>query len=123
MPQSTNPNDEKQLTPEIDTESADLEAKLEEVKKETQDAEADFTPLLNKIKELEAQLQEKDEIARNSQIAYLNLKADFDILQRQTQQKIETADRDAILKVVKDMLPFIENLRKSLLNLSDRGFK
>ena len=34
MPQSTNPNDEKQLTPEIDTESADLEAKLEEVKKE-----------------------------------------------------------------------------------------
>lgn len=117
MPQSTNPNDEKQLTPEIDTESADLEAKLEEVKKET----ADFTPLLNKIKELESQLQEKDEIARNSQIAYLNLKADFDILQRQTQQKIETADRDAILKVVKDLLPFIENLRKSLLNLSDEG--
>ena len=95
--------------------------KLEELKKETQDPEADFTPLLNKIKELEAQLQEKDEIARNSQIAYLNLKADFDILQRQTQQKIETADRDAILKVVKDLLPFIENLRKSLLNLSDEA--
>ena len=121
MPQSTNPNDKKQLTPEIDTESADLEVKLEEVKKETQDVQADFTPLLNKIKELESQLQEKDEIARNSQIAYLNLKADFDILQRQTQQKIETADRDAILKVVKNLLPFIENLRKSLLNLSDEA--
>jgi molecular chaperone GrpE (heat shock protein) len=74
---------------------------------------------LNKIKELEDQLQEKDEIAKNSQINYLHLKADFDILQRQTQQKVENAERDALMKVVKEFLPFIENLRKSLINLSD----
>jgi len=84
-----------------------------------EDAKADFTPLLNKIKELENQLQEKDEIAKNSQINYLHLKADFDILQRQTQQKIDNAERDAEIKVVKDLLPFVENLRKSLLNLTD----
>jgi molecular chaperone GrpE (heat shock protein) len=32
---------------------------------------------------------------------------------------MEKAERDAIIKVVKDFLPFIENLRKSLLNLTD----
>jgi len=79
----------------------------------------DFAPLLNKIKELEWQLKEKEEITKNSQVNYLHLKADFDILQRQTQQKMEKAERDAIIKVVKDFLPFIENLRKSLLNLTD----
>jgi len=84
-----------------------------------EDAKADFTPLLNKIKELENQLQEKDEIAKNSQINYLHLKADFDILQRQTQQKVDNAERDAEIKVVKELLPFVENLRKSLLNLTD----
>ena len=84
-----------------------------------EDAKADFTPSLNKIKELENQLQEKDEIAKNSQINYLHLKADFDILQRQTQQKVDNAERDAEIKVVKELLPFVENLRKSLLNLTD----
>jgi molecular chaperone GrpE (heat shock protein) len=84
-----------------------------------EDAKADFTPLLNKIKELENQLQEKDEIAKNSQINYLHLKADFDILQRQTQQKVDNAERDSEIKVVKELLPFVENLRKSLLNLTD----
>ena len=83
------------------------------------DAQADFWPLLNKIKELESKLQEKDEIAKNSQINYLHLKADFDILQRQTQQKIDNAERDAEIKVVKELLPFLENLRKSLMNLTE----
>lgn len=109
----------KQTLTNETTPDTNLEAKLEAAKQEAQEAEADFTPLLNKIKELETQLQEKEEIARNSQIAYLNLKADFDILQRQSQQKMETADRDAILSVVKSLLPFIENFRKSLLNLWD----
>ena len=117
----TNQKDENLTTEETITQDTDLENMLENAKKEADEAQADFGPLLNKIKKLEAQLQEKEEIARNSQIAYLNLKADFDILQRQTQQKIETADRDAVLKVVKDLLPFIENLRKSLLNLSDEA--
>ena len=100
-----------------------LQEELQELQaaedQEKEDAKADFTPLLNKIKELENQLQEKDEIAKNSQINYLHLKADFDILQRQTQQKIDNAERDAEIKVVKELLPFVENLRKSLLNLTD----
>lgn len=84
-----------------------------------QHAKADFQQLFWKIKTLETQLQEKEEIAKNSQIAYLHLKSDFDILQRQTAQKIETANRDAILTVAKKFIQQIENLRKSLHNLSD----
>ena len=81
----------------------------------TDDIEDNF--LQDELQELESQLQEKDEIAKNSQINYLHLKADFDILQRQTDQKINNAERDSVIKVVKELLPFVENLRKSLLNL------
>lgn len=116
-----NPQDENLTTEENMPHDTDLESMLEDAQKKADEAHADFMPLLNKIKELETQIQEKEEIAKNSQIAYLHLKADFDILQRQTQQKIETADRDAVLKVVKALLPFIENLRKSLLTLSDEA--
>lgn len=116
-----NPQDENLTTEENLPHDTDLESMLEDAQKKADEAHADFMPLLNKIKELETQIQKKEEIAKNSQIAYLHLKADFDILQRQTQQKIETADRDAVLKVVKALLPFIENLRKSLLTLSDEA--
>ena len=123
--QKTNKNSEKELNKTVDESTVDddfLKDELEELQQaedEAKEAQADFAPLLNKIKELESQLQEKDEIAKNSQINYLHLKADFDILQRQTQQKINNAERDAEIKVVKELLPFVENLRKSLLNLTE----
>ena len=123
--QKTNKNSEKELNKTVDESTVDddfLKDELEELQQaedEAKEAQADFAPLLNKIKELEFQLQEKDEIAKNSQINYLHLKADFDILQRQTQQKIDNAERDAEIKVVKELLPFVENLRKSLLNLTE----
>lgn len=110
---------EQHQVEELNTKDMELENMLEEARRDAQEAEDGFTPLLNKIKSLETQLQEKEEIAKNSQIAYLHLKADFDILQRQSMQMTATAERDAVLKVVKDLIPFIENLRKSLLNLNE----
>ena len=101
----------------VDQDTQELENMLEEASKEAQEAE--ISPLIAKIAELEKALQEKEEIAKNSQIAYLHLKADFDILQRQTDQKIENANRDAKIKIVKKLIPQLENLRKSLLNLND----
>ena len=123
--QKTNKKSEEELNENVEESTVDddfLKDELEELQQaedEAKEAQADFAPLLNKIKELESQLQEKDEIAKNSQINYLHLKADFDILQRQTQQKIDNAERDAEIKVVKELLPFVENLRKSLLNLTE----
>ena len=110
-----NPELEKQDI--VDQDTQELENMLEEASKEAQEAE--ISPLIAKIAELEKVLQEKEEIAKNSQIAYLHLKADFDILQRQTDQKIENANRDAKIKIVKKLIPQLENLRKSLLNLND----
>jgi len=110
-----NPELEKQNI--VDQDTQELENMLEEASKEAQEAE--ISPLIAKIAELEKALQEKEEIAKNSQIAYLHLKADFDILQRQTDQKIENANRDAKIKIVKKLIPQLENLRKSLLNLND----
>lgn len=116
-----------QVTESSEIDDNFLQEELEELQvaenQAKENAKADFTPLLNKIKELESQLQEKDEIAKNSQINYLHLKADFDILQRQTQQKVDNAERDAEIKVVKELLPFIENLRKSLLSLTEEQQK
>lgn len=110
-----NPELEKQDI--VDQDTQELENMLEQASKEAQEAE--ISPLITKIAELEKALQEKEEIAKNSQIAYLHLKADFDILQRQTDQKIENANRDAKIKIVKKLIPQLENLRKSLLNLND----
>lgn len=101
----------------LDEETQELEEMLEWARKEAQEAE--IAPLIQKVAELEKALQEKEEIAKNSQIAYLHLKADFDILQRQADQKIENANRDAKINVVKKLIPQLENLRKSLLNISD----
>ena len=103
------------LAPEVETQEApELEEMLEEIKQKAEE-ESD---LLSQIKGLTNQIKEKEEIAKNSQIAYLHLKSDFDILQRQTEQKIQNANRDAIITVAKKFLPLVENLRKSLLNFS-----
>lgn len=87
-----------------------------EISKTTKNQSED---LVKKVQALENEIQEKNEIAKNSQIAYLHLKSDFDILQRQTQQKLENAEHDALIKVVKKFLPFIEDLRKSLFNINE----
>ncbi len=112
--------EKKDQAPEVEHSNTLLEDSLAAAEQAVEkEAKADFTPLLNQIKDLENQLQEKEEIAKNSQIAYLHLKADFDILQRQSQQTMENAEQDATIKVVKEFLPFIENLRKSLLSLGE----
>ncbi len=80
----------------------------------------DPTPLLKQVSDLQAELAEKEEITKRSQIDYLNLKTDFEFLQRHTEQKLQNAEKDATIKVIKKIIPTIENLRKSLLNLSEQ---
>jgi molecular chaperone GrpE len=71
------------------------------------------------ITHLQAQLTEKEEIAKKAQIDYINLKADFDFLFRQTKTKEQSLEQDTIVKVVKKLIPFVEDLRKSLLHLTE----
>lgn len=107
----------------------ELEEKLEAVQQQqdnkmmTDDSSEDSTWLIvdlkAKIHQLEQEKKEVEEIAKRSQYEYINLKTDFDRYQRQIKESSESAHVDALLSVVKNFLPFIEDLRKSLENITD----
>lgn len=96
----------------------DLEQMLEDVKSE-KDNEDMIAQLQAEIKKLQTQLAEKDEIVKNAQLAYLRAKNDMEMIQRQSAMKAESMHQDLLVKIVKKLLPFVEDLRKSLETLSE----
>ena len=98
-------------------EKDDLDQKLEEAQQQQDDKK--YQELENKIVQLEKEKKELEEIAKRSQYEYVNLKMDFDRYQRQTKESSHTMELDSLLSVVKKFLPFIEDLRKSLENITD----
>ncbi len=72
-----------------------------------------------KIVQLEQEKKEIEEIAKRSQYEYVNLKMDFDRYQRQMQEASKNMETDSLIAVVKKFLPFLEDLRKSLENITD----
>ena len=101
-----------------DQDVKDLEQMLEDVKSE-KDNEDMIAQLQAEIKKLQAQLAEKDEIVKNAQLAYLRAKNDMEMIQRQSAMKAESMHQDLLVKIIKKLLPFVEDLRKSLETLSD----
>lgn len=113
--------DDKNLNNDQDLQ--ELQEMLDEVREEDQknewNDENNVSVLLAEIAKLQAQLAEKEEIVKNAQLAYIRTKNDMDMLQRQSAMKAETMHQDILIKVVKKILPFVENLRKSLETLSE----
>lgn len=103
-----------------DQDLKDLEDMLEEVKSD-KDEQDMIEKLQAEIKKLQAQLAEKDEIVKNAQLAYLRAKNDMEMIQRQSAMKAESVYQDSLIKIVKKLLPFVEDLRKSLETLSDEN--
>jgi molecular chaperone GrpE (heat shock protein) len=101
-----------------DQDVKDLEEMLEDVKSD-KDNEEMIEQLQAEIKKLQAQLAEKDEIVKNAQLAYLRAKNDMEMIQRQSAMKAESMHQDLLVKIVKKLLPFVEDLRKSLETLSE----
>jgi len=101
-----------------DQDVKDLEQMLEDVKSE-KDNEDMIAQLQAEIKKLQTQLAEKDEIVKNAQLAYLRAKNDMEMIQRQSAMKAESMHQDLLVKIVKKLLPFVEDLRKSIETLSD----
>ena len=101
-----------------DQDVKDLEEMLEDVKSD-KDNEEMIEQLQAEIKKLQTQLAEKDEIVKNAQLAYLRAKNDMEMIQRQSAMKAESMHQDLLIKIVKKLLPFVEDLRKSLDNLSE----
>lgn len=116
-----------------DDKNLDLEKKLEEIIKQksdwenldqtkNQDETMDWDELQSlkiKVSELEKEKSELTEMAKRAQYDYINLKMDFDRFIRQTNEKNQTIWLDSLIDVVKKFLPFLEDLRKSLDNISD----
>ena len=82
-------------------------------------SDGELLRLQKELLKLQSQFAEKEEIAKKAQIDYINLKSDFDFLLRQTKLKEETLEQETLIKVVKNLLPFLEDLRKSLLHLTE----
>ena len=102
----------------------DNDKDLDELQEILNDAESNnnketIEALQNEINKLQAQLAEKDEIVKNAQIAYLHAKNDMEMIQRQSAMKAESMHQDLLIKIVKKLVPFVEDLRKSLETLSD----
>jgi hypothetical protein len=49
---------------------------------------------------------------------YINLKFDFDRFQKQVQEKEKDSELNSLISNVRKFLPFVEDLRKSLENIS-----
>ena len=96
-----------------DQDVKDLEQMLENVKSK-KDNEDMVEKLQAEIKKLQLQLAEKDEIVKNAQLAYLRAKNDMEMIQRQSLMKAESMHQDLLVKIIKKLLPFVEDLRKSL---------
>jgi len=107
-----------------DEQKDELEKKLEEVQQkkieEEKDEKDQKDEQLNvKVVELEKQLKDQVEIAKRAQHDYVNLKMDFDRMQRVYEEKSKTMDVDILISTVKKFLPFLENLRKSLITIPE----
>ena len=114
----TKKHNNQAVTQDNDQDLQDLEEMLDDVKS-SKDNEDMIEQLQAEIKKLQSQLTEKDEIVKNAQLAYLRTKNDMEMIQRQSAMKAESMHQDLLIKIVKKLLPFVEDLRKSLENLSN----
>jgi len=106
------------ISQDNDQDMKDLEDMLGQVKSDKDDEDM-IQKLQTEIQKLQSQLAEKDEIVKNAQLAYLRAKNDMEMIQRQSAMKAESMHQDLLVRIVKKLLPFVEDLRKSLETLSE----
>jgi molecular chaperone GrpE (heat shock protein) len=76
-------------------------------------------PKDDKILELEKALAEQTDIAKRAQYDLVTQRFDFERHQAMLKEQEKSMDVDILISTVKKLLPFVENLRKSLDVLSD----
>lgn len=74
--------------------------------------------LQEKLEKLQKEYDEQTEMLKRAQHDYVNLKFDFDRFQKHTEEKEKDAEVNSLIASVKKFLPFVEDLRKSLDNIS-----
>lgn len=71
------------------------------------------------LAKLEKDITDQKEISKRAQYDYINLKMDFDRWQRLKTEEAKTAHIDTLIAAVQKLLPFVEDLRKSLATIPD----
>ncbi|MEF2176117.1 MAG: nucleotide exchange factor GrpE [Candidatus Absconditabacteria bacterium] len=74
-------------------------------------------PLQIELDKANAELAKYKEIATNSQSQYVNLKFDFDSLQRRLERDKKEGPTKYLVQVMEKFLPFVEKMRISTLNI------
>ena len=70
--------------------------------------------LQKQVQTLTAELEKYKQIAANSQSQYVNLKYDFDAYMLRIEKEKKSLKRDSLIDSVKNILPFLEDLRKTI---------
>ncbi len=96
---------ENELQKKLDEENESLEKKLKETQK--------------KLNLLEKEKQESLDIAKKVQYDYVNLKTDFDRMQRIFTEKEKVQEKEFLMKMVKDFFPIADQLRDSLAHIDE----
>lgn len=103
----------------ISQEDVSLEDALKKVQQDKLDEEVVVSQqqkvdLQEKLSLLEKEKQEALDIARKVQYDYINLKTDFDRLQRLSLEKEKSMETDVLIKYMKKLFPVIDQLKTSL---------
>lgn len=92
-----------------------LEEQLEQLQQQDKDLDEDeITILKQKIAHLEQEKADMLEITKRVQYDYLNLKTDFERVQRISAEKEKSMETDALIKHIKKILPVLDQLKASL---------
>lgn len=102
--------DEKTLEQELENAQNIQDQKAQEIGENWQEAE---------IIKLKQENQALSETCKRAQIDYISLRADMDIYQRRMQEKEQSMKVDILTDTLKKILPFLEEFRKSLENISE----
>ena len=101
-----------------DKELKDLEEMLEDETKNN-DCEEKIKSLEKENQKLKKDLQEKEEILKNTQLQYLQLKNDFDSFSRRVSENEQKMKQEIFEKTVLKFIPILEDFMKSYEHLPE----
>jgi len=103
----------------INSDDSSLEEALKKVQQDKLDEESksyskNIDDCEERIKTLEKEKKEALDIAKKVQFDYINLKTDFDRLQRISLEKEKSMEIDTLIKYMKKIFPVIDQIKSSL---------
>ncbi len=108
----------------IVSDETSLEDTLEKIQQEKLDEEVvsceqEKMSFIEKIQLLEKEKQEALDIAKKVQYDYINLRTDFDRLQRISLEKEKNMETDVLIKYMKKLFPIVDQLISSLNHIDE----